>query len=146
VPITRRAAVQGNAQMWEFRLRSLGDLKELGERLGVALDAAEDVSILAQPVRLDSLLIPNSLAVHPMEGCDGDPEGRPGKLTVRRYERFAAGGAGLIWVEATAVVPEARANPRQLWLNEKSKGAFASLVRRIRQVAAACDPPARPVS
>jgi len=136
VPITRRAAVQGNAQMWEFRLRSLGDLKELGERLGVALDAAEDVSILAQPVRLDSLLIPNSLAVHPMEGCDGDPEGRPGKLTVRRYERFAAGGAGLIWVEATAVVPEARANPRQLWLNEKSKGAFASLVRRIRQVAA----------
>jgi len=71
-----------------------------------------------------------------MEGCDGDAEGRPGKLTIRRYDRFAAGGAGLIWLEATAVVPEGRANPRQLWLNEKSKESFAGLVARMRQVAA----------
>jgi 2,4-dienoyl-CoA reductase-like NADH-dependent reductase (Old Yellow Enzyme family) len=40
-----------------------------------------------------------------MEGCDGEPDGRPGKLTARRYERFAGGGAGLVWMEAIAVVP-----------------------------------------
>ena len=68
-----------------------------GQRLGLDVDAAEDVSILAQPVKAGGLVIPNSLAVHPMEGCDGDSQGRPGKLTVRRYERFAAGGAGLRW-------------------------------------------------
>jgi 2,4-dienoyl-CoA reductase-like NADH-dependent reductase (Old Yellow Enzyme family) len=45
-------------------------------------------------VEFAGLTISNSLAVHPMEGCDGDALGRPDKLTVRRYERFAAGGAG----------------------------------------------------
>ena len=119
--------------MWEFQLGSIGDLERLSERLGVRLEAVEDVSILAEPVQAGGLLIPNSLAVHPMEGCDGDSQGRPSKLTLRRYERFAAGGAGLLWVEATAVVPEGRANPRQLWLNEKNKDSFAAMVKSIRQ-------------
>ncbi|MFZ2149059.1 MAG: hypothetical protein WAV28_17755, partial [Sedimentisphaerales bacterium] len=81
-----------------------------------------------------------------MEGCDGDSQGRPGKLTLRRYERFAAGGAGLLWFEATAVVPEGRANPRQLWLNEDSKDAFAALIKRTREKAKeSCGPNHRPV-
>jgi len=121
--------------MWEFQLSDIDDLKELSSRLDLHIDAVEDVSILAEPVRVCGLVIPNSLAVHPMEGCDGDSQGRPGRLTVRRYERFAAGGAGLIWAEATAVVPEGRANPRQLWLNEKSKESFAAMVKRMREVA-----------
>lgn len=103
--------------------------------MGVSVDAIEDVSTLARPVELDGLTIPNSLAVHPMEGCDGDAQGRPDDLTVRRYERFAAGGAGLIWAEAIAVVEEARANPRQLWLHEGSKEAFRAMVRRARDKA-----------
>jgi len=104
--------------------------------LGVHVEAIEDVSILAQPVAFDGLTIPNSLSVHAMEGCDGDAEGRPSRLTVRRYERFGAGGAGLLWAEAIAVVPEARANPRQLWLHKGSKDAFAEMVRRARAKAA----------
>ncbi len=122
--------------MWEFRLREIEDLRRLSEQLNVAVEAIEDVSILAEPVRAGRLVIPNSLAVHPMEGCDGDSQGRPGKLTVRRYERFAAGGAGLIWGEATAVVPEARANPRQLWIHEGSKDSFSAMVKMMRQAAA----------
>ncbi len=119
--------------MWEFQLGSIEDLERLGSRLGVRIEAAEDVSILTEPVRAGKLSIPNSLAVHPMEGCDGDSQGRPGKLTLRRYERFAAGGAGLIWAEATAVVPEGRANPRQLWLHEENKDSFTAMVKSIRQ-------------
>ena len=110
-------------------------MKELAGHLGVQLDAIEDVSILAEPVEVGKLVIPNSLAIHPMEGCDGDSTGRPGKLTFRRYERFAAGGAGLIWAEAIAVVPEGRANPRQLWLHQNSQDSFAALVSRIHAVA-----------
>ncbi len=121
--------------MWEFRLRNIADLKRLSNRLGVNVQAIEDVSILTEPVQVGELVIPNSLAVHPMEGCDGDSQGRPGKLTLRRYERFAAGGAGLIWAEATAVVPEGRANPRQLWLHEKNKECFAAMVKMMRQAA-----------
>ena len=122
--------------MWEFQLRGIEDLERLSERLNVSVKAIEDVSILAEPVQAGGLTIPNSLAVHPMEGCDGDSQGRPGKLTLRRYERFAAGGAGLIWAEATAVVPEGRANPRQLWIHEKNKDSFTSMVKMMRQAAA----------
>jgi 2,4-dienoyl-CoA reductase (NADPH2) len=132
--------------MWEFQLSSIDDLEQLSRQVGVQIDAIEDVSILAEPVQAAQLIIPNSLAVHPMEGCDGDSQGWPGELTFRRYERFAAGGAGLIWAEAMAVVPEGRANPRQLWLNENSREAFAALIRRIHQVARKSSPSeARPV-
>jgi NADPH-dependent glutamate synthase beta subunit-like oxidoreductase/2,4-dienoyl-CoA reductase-like NADH-dependent reductase (Old Yellow Enzyme family) len=122
--------------MWEFRLRNIADLKRLSNRLDVNVQAIEDVSILTESVQVGELVIPNSLVVHPMEGCDGDSQGRPGKLTLRRYERFAAGGAGLIWAEATAVVPEGRANPRQLWIHEKNKDNFAAMVKMMRQAAA----------
>ncbi len=104
--------------------------------MGLDVDVVEDVSILAEPVQAGGLIIPNSLAVHPMEGCDGHSDGRPGKLTVRRYERFAAGGAGLIWGEATAILSEVRANPRQLWINEDSKDSFAAMAKRMREAAA----------
>jgi NADPH-dependent glutamate synthase beta subunit-like oxidoreductase/2,4-dienoyl-CoA reductase-like NADH-dependent reductase (Old Yellow Enzyme family) len=127
--------------MWEFQLGSTEELKQLSERLDVQIEAIDDVSILAKPVQAGDLLIPNSLAVHPMEGCDGDSQGRPGKLTLRRYERFAAGGAGLLWVEATAVVPEGRANPRQLWLHEKNKDRFRAMIEMIRQAAAESNGP-----
>jgi 2,4-dienoyl-CoA reductase-like NADH-dependent reductase (Old Yellow Enzyme family) len=121
---------------WEFQLGSIEDLKNLSGRLGVSVEGIEDVSILAQPVSVNGLVIPNSLSVHAMEGCDGDEQGRPSALTVRRYERFAAGGAGLLWAEAIAVLPEARANPRQLWLHEGSRDAFAAMVQRARAKAA----------
>ena len=122
--------------MWEFRLRDTEDLKRLSKKLGVNIEGIEDVSILSEPVQVGELVIPNSLAVHPMEGCDGDSQGRPGKLTLRRYERFAAGGAGLIWAEATAVVPEGRANPRQLWIHKKNQESFAAMVKMMRQTSA----------
>ena len=121
--------------MWEFHLREIKDLESLGRQFDIKVDAQEDVSILAEPVKAGKLNIPNSLVVHPMEGCDSDSQGGPGELTFRRYKRFASGGAGLIWFEAAAVVPEARANPRQLWINENSKDGFAELVKTTKRAA-----------
>ena len=68
-----------------------------------------------------------------MEGCDGDLDGNPGALTFRRYQRFGAGGAKLIWFEACAVVPEGRANPRQLWIHPGSAKGLAKLLRECRE-------------
>jgi NADPH-dependent glutamate synthase beta subunit-like oxidoreductase/2,4-dienoyl-CoA reductase-like NADH-dependent reductase (Old Yellow Enzyme family) len=121
---------------WKFRLSGVEEFKSLCNETGVAIAISEDVSCLANPVPAGHLLVSNSLAVHPMEGADGDELGRPGPLTYRRYKRFAAGGAGLIWAEAIAVVPEGRANPRQLWLHEGSKAAFAEIVSQMRQAGA----------
>ena len=130
--------MKNKPKKWDFSLSSADDLRSLAERLGVSLGICrdEDTAILAKPVRVGGLEAPNSLAVHPMEGCDGDAQGQPGPLTVRRYERFASGGAGLIWAEAIAVVGEGRANPRQLWFNADSAASIASMVARMRSLAA----------
>ena len=68
-----------------------------------------------------------------MEGCDGEVDGSPGELTFRRYRRFAESGGALIWEEATAIVPEGRANPRQLMLTEKNLDSFRRLTDEIRE-------------
>ena len=135
-PMSPEQAHPDAREHWEFRLQAPADLAELAHKLGVRVDATDDVAILAEPVTVGDLTLPNRLAVQPMEGCDGDSQGRPGELTLRRYRRFAAGGAGLLWGEAAAVAPEGRANPRQLWLNSDSQAAFAEMVAMIRRTAA----------
>jgi simple sugar transport system permease protein len=70
-----------------------------------------------------------------MEGCDGTPDGAPTDLTMRRYERFGAGGAGLIWAEATSVAADGRANPRQLRICPATETGFSELVRVTREAA-----------
>ena len=121
--------------MFEFYLEKIEDLRKLAASLSLDVPMQEDISILGQALKIGSLSAPNRLAVNPMEGADGDSEGRPGELTLRRYKRFAAGGCGIIWAEAIAVVPEGRANPRQLWLHDGSKNAFANMVKQSRQAA-----------
>ncbi|MBN1788251.1 MAG: FAD-dependent oxidoreductase [Sedimentisphaerales bacterium] len=120
---------------WDFDLSSVEQLKKLADSLSVKIETSDDFSVLAQPVKIGNRTAPNSFATQAMEGCDGDSQGRPGPLTVRRYKRFAAGGAGIIWSEAIAVVPEGRANPRQLWLNEDSKEAFKDMITKVRAAA-----------
>ena len=110
-----------------FRFRTLEGLQARIAELGLDLPAETDLSPLARRVRIGRKGAPNSLAIHPMEGCDGTLDGRPGELTVRRYLRFARGGAGLLWFEATAVMQEGRANPRQLFLNRENVASFAML-------------------
>lgn len=121
--------------MFEFYLEKIEDLRKLAASLSLDIPMQEDVSILGEILKIGPLTAPNRLAVNPMEGADGDSQGRPGELTLRRYKRFAAGGCGIIWAEAIAVVPEGRANPRQLWLHDKNKDAFADMVKQSRQAA-----------
>ena len=76
--------------------------------------------------------IHNRVLFQPMEGCDGTADGAVDELTRRRYLRFAEGSPGIIWFEATAVCNEGRANPRQLYINEKTVGSFKSLISEIK--------------
>lgn len=111
------------------------DFKIQNTQLGVDLPFAQDVSILRQPLQVGSKTIHNRLACQAMEGCDGTPEGSPDTLTVRRYDRFAKGGAGVIWFEATAVMEEGRANPRQLYIHDGNLDAFKRQVEAIKETA-----------
>lgn len=111
------------------------DFKQQNDALGLELPFAEDVSILGQELKVGSKTIHNRLACQAMEGCDGTPGGSPDELTIRRYDRFAKGGAGVIWFEATAVMPEARANPRQLYIHDGNLDDFKRQVERIKETA-----------
>ncbi|MCK4419456.1 FAD-dependent oxidoreductase [Candidatus Aerophobetes bacterium] len=98
----------------------------------INIPTAEDIHLLKKSVRVNNKEIPNSLCVNPMEGRDGKDNGSPGELTYRRYRRFASGGAGIIWIEATAVTSEGRVSPRQLWINNDSAEGFKKLVKIIK--------------
>jgi 2,4-dienoyl-CoA reductase-like NADH-dependent reductase (Old Yellow Enzyme family) len=97
------------------------------------LHLSTDLSPLLRPIAVGGRSLGNRLAIQPMEGCDGERDGAPGELTYRRYQRFGAGGAKLIWGEAAAVVPEGRANPRQLVINPANASALERLIRTTRQ-------------
>jgi len=118
-----------------FHFRTLDELRAGAARVGVELPASDDVSVLAEPVEIGDLRTPNRFAVQPMEGFDAGADGSPGKLALRRYARYATGGFGLIWFEATAVLRQARSNPHQLWLHKGNAGAYAKLVAATRKAA-----------
>ena len=115
-----------------FKYKSSGQLAEDASRMGLAIGLQADLSPLLEPFDLDGRTVGNRLAIQPMEGCDADLDGRPGPLTIRRFERFGDGGAKLIWGEACAVVAEGRANPRQLLINEANAASLESLLRACR--------------
>lgn len=109
------------------------DFRQQNRALGDKLPFAQNVSVLGSALQVGSKEIPNRLACQAMEGCDGNADGTPGELTKRRYSRFAKGGAGLIWFEATAVLPEGKANPRQLYITENNLDAFKRQVEAIKE-------------
>ena len=99
------------------------------------LPFSSNTGILAQPLTVETHTFPNRLAIQPMEGCDSSPNGTPGELTFRRYHRFAEGGAGLIWVEACAVVDAGRANPKHMYIHKNNVDTYARLVSEMRETA-----------
>ncbi|MEX2089602.1 MAG: NADH:flavin oxidoreductase, partial [Bacteroidota bacterium] len=115
-----------------FFYKSLNELRADCQRLGVDLTFEENLQAISQPVKVGNRMIGNAIGIHPMEGCDATLDGKPDELTYRRWERFGAGGAKLIWGEATAVVPEGLANPRQLLLNEQNMPDLEALLKRSR--------------
>ena len=119
-----------------FKFRTLDEIRQKSRALNLNLEYSDDLSALARPVQIGKKTAPNALAIHPMEGCDSLPEGGPSELVKRRYFRLARGGAGLIWWEANAVVPEGRANELQMMLTKENAGDFSDLVKQTRAAAA----------
>ena len=92
-----------------------------------ALDTGPGAA-LAQSYTLGERTIGNRFAILPMEGWDGTTDGKPTDLTRRRWQRFGASGAKLIWGgEAVAVRPDGRANPNQLMINAGTMAGLADL-------------------
>lgn len=89
-------------------------------------------NIISTPIEIYGRTINNRVLFQPMEGCDGTYAGDIDILTRRRYLRFVEGAPGIIWFEATAVCNEGRANPRQLYINDKTVGGFRNIVSEMK--------------
>jgi NADPH2 dehydrogenase len=115
------------------QVRTLRTWDALQHRLHeLGLDTTVDPEVeprgaLAQPLDVAGREAPNRFCILPMEGWDGEPDGTPSDLVRRRWRRFGASGAGIVWAEATAVQHDGRANPRQLVINETTVDALAAL-------------------
>lgn len=116
-----------------FKYKSPADLAAEARELGHELALADDLSPLFKPVLIGDRTAGNRLLVQPMEGCDGTLDGQPDELTFRRYRRFGAGGAKVIWGEATAVCDEGRANTRQLLMADHTLAGLERMLHVCRQ-------------
>lgn len=125
------------AEFEKFKFKNKEELLQKIEELNLKQSVfwSDDLKILQTALVNDRLTIPNRMAVHPMEGLDGREDGAPGDLTKARYLNFARGGAGLIWWEATSIVPEGKSNKNQLYLNPENKDKFARLVAEVNETA-----------
>lgn len=116
-----------------FPYKTIDEISAQAEQENIYLPFSDNTAILKDSLEVDGHRIPNRIAIQPMEGCDGTGDGKPDEYTLRRYDRFANSGAGLIWEEATAVWEEGRANPRQLWIKKENIDAFRAMNDRIRE-------------
>ncbi len=108
-------------------------LLEMCKEAGTSFPYSDDISPLSKEIKVGTKTVHNRIVYQAMEGCDGTYDGAPDELTKRRYLRFARGGAGIIWFEATAVLGEGRANPRQMYLTPKTKDDFKKIVSDIKE-------------
>ncbi len=118
-----RVAALKTADILRRHLETSGIELPFDETLVPATD-----SPLARPLSDGAIRVGNRFCVLPMEGWDGTADGEPSDLTRRRWRRFGAGGAKLIWGgEAVAVRHDGRANPNQLLMSDRTEPALAAL-------------------
>jgi NADPH2 dehydrogenase len=119
-----------------LRLGSVKDVPRFQEHLRslhLAIPCDQEIvpgaeSPLRWPLVRGSFKIGNRIAVQPMEGWDGTPDGAPSQHTVRRWQRFGRSGGKLIWGgEAVAVSRVGRANPNQLLAAPHTQQGLAQL-------------------
>ncbi len=107
-------------------------LKSENIRIGLAPDGEQRA--MAQSIEYAGRTVGNRWAILPMEGWDCMDDGTPGEFTRRRWLRFAASGAKLIYgTEAAAVMHSGRSNPQQLMAADHTAGALKKLCAEMRQ-------------
>jgi len=119
--------------------KSVAEFKAHVASLGLSIPCDDELiagssSPLAQQINIGSRRIGNRFCIHPMEGWDGTPDGKPSEATLRRWRNFGLSGAKLIWGgEAVAVRHDGRANPNQLLMSDQNKSALGELRETVLQ-------------
>jgi len=118
--IKRITSIKSSAAFRE-RMRELSLDLPIEEAIQMAPE-----SPLARHLDVGGFRVGNRWAIHPMEGWDATPDGRPTPDLIRRWRRFGESGAKLLWgMEAIAVRADGRANPNQLMANPGTMAELA---------------------
>lgn len=117
----------------KFHYKSLKEIIEKSNELGVHIPFATDTSILAKSLEFGTTILHNRLGIAPMEGADSLDDGSPSELTTRRYVNEAIGGSGLIWFEAVSIVEEGRSSKTQLLLTKDNLEEYKKLNFKIKE-------------
>lgn len=117
----------------KFNYKSINEILEKCQDLGVSLPFAKDTEILTHSLKLGAFSVPNRLGIAPMEGADSTIEGSPSELTEKRYIKVATGGAGVIWYEAISLEEEGRSSMTQLLMNGKTLDHFKRMNEHIKE-------------
>jgi NADPH2 dehydrogenase len=126
IPILRLGAVK-DVRRFQEHLHSIGVTIPCDSEL-----IAGPESPLQWPLLRGGIEIGNRIAIQPMEGWDGLPDGNPSENTVRRWRHFGKSGARVIWGgEAVAVSHEGRANPNQLLIAPRTHAGLAKLLATL---------------
>jgi 2,4-dienoyl-CoA reductase-like NADH-dependent reductase (Old Yellow Enzyme family) len=118
-------------------LKTPGAFRVHAASLGLPLECEDRIetapgSPLAAPLNADGFKVGNRFVIHPMEGWDGEPDGRPSELTRRRWRNFGLSGAKWIWGgEAMAVVHDGRANPNQVRIDSSTRDSLAGMLDEL---------------
>lgn len=115
-----------------FDYTDVAEVKRDLEELGLSLPISDTLDCLTAPLSIKDKTIMNRMMIQPLEGFDANPDGTPSELTLRRYTRFAKGGAGVIWVESYAVRKDGKSNPRQLFISSENLNEFKKFTDMIR--------------
>ncbi len=116
-----------------FHYKSLDEVMAAAEEMHLHLPFAKDTKILAEPVKVRSLCLPNRLGIAPMEGADSLPDGSPSGYTIRRYVKEAVGGSAVIWFEAISMVEEGRSSKTQLLLTRDNLENYKRFTSQIKE-------------
>jgi 2,4-dienoyl-CoA reductase-like NADH-dependent reductase (Old Yellow Enzyme family) len=90
--------------------------------------------MISKPIPVGKKTAPNRIVFQPMECNDADASGDPSELSIKRYRRFAEGGAGIIFTESVTLTSASRARKSQMAITEKNAAGLARLVKAMREV------------
>lgn len=117
----------------KFHYKTLEELQSRLSELGIELPFAKDTSILASPLGVGNVTLPNRMGIAPMEGADSLPDGSPSDYTLRRYVNEAIGGSAIIWFEAISIVEEGRSSKTQLLLTKENLENYKVFTEKIKE-------------
>jgi len=93
-----------------------------------------DAQMISSSIRVGKKTAPNRIVFQPMECNDADSSGDPSDLSIKRYRRFAEGGAGIIFSESLTLTSESRARKSQMAITEQNAKGLERLIKEMREV------------